>query len=117
LGLISDGRTTQKRARAAIEANTARFYERINLWPIPVCNGSYLDVDAILARSLPRVFWPQLHAASRKESRLSAEATRVKFRGSTDLAPTPAKKIEATEKEKWKLLAHSVLNWRKRPTL
>ena len=55
LRLIKDGRTTQNCARAGIEAYTARLNERISPWPIPVCNGSYLDVDAILARSLPKV--------------------------------------------------------------
>jgi hypothetical protein len=117
LRVVKDRQTTQNLARGAIEAHNARFDERIRPWPIPVCNGSYLDIDAILARSLPEVFRPQLHAGSRKESLVSAEATRVRFWRSTDLTPTPAKKIEAREKEKWKLLAHSVLNWRKRPAL
>ena len=29
--------------------------KRIGLWPIPVCNGRYLDVDAILACSVAEV--------------------------------------------------------------
>jgi len=117
LRVVKDRQTIQTRARAAIEAYNARSDQRINPWPIPVCNGLYLDVDAILERSLPKVFWPQLHPASRKKSLPSAETTRVRFWRSTDLTPTPAKKIEAMEKEKWNLLAHSVLIWRKRPAL
>lgn len=55
LKVVKDRQTTQNRARAAIQANDARRDERISPWPIPVCKGPYLDVDAILARSLPKV--------------------------------------------------------------
>ena len=73
LRLIKDPRTSQDRARAAIEAYNARSDERIMPWPIPVCNGSYLDVDAILAHSLPKLLSQRLHAVSRKESLLDGE--------------------------------------------
>ena len=55
LRLIKDNRTAQNRSRAVKEAYSARPDERFSPWPIPVCNGPYLDVDAILARSLPKV--------------------------------------------------------------
>ena len=57
LRVVKDRQTTQNLARAAIaiDAHHARFDERIRPWPIPVCNGRYLDVDEILARSLPNV--------------------------------------------------------------
>jgi len=55
LRVVKNRQTTQTRVRAAIEAYNARSDERVRPWPIPVCNGSYLDVDAILARSLPEV--------------------------------------------------------------
>jgi hypothetical protein len=58
LRVDKDRQTTQKRAPTAIEAHHARSNERISPGSIPVCKGSYLDVDAILARSLPKVSEP-----------------------------------------------------------
>jgi len=55
LRVVKDRQTAQDLARAAIEAYKARSDERIRGWPIPVCNGRYLDVDGILAHSLPEV--------------------------------------------------------------
>lgn len=52
--VVKDEPTTENRARAAIEAYTAKFAERISPAPIPVCKGRHLDVDGILARSLPK---------------------------------------------------------------
>jgi hypothetical protein len=66
LRVVKDRQTTQNLARAAIEAHNARFDERIRPWPIPVCNGRYLDVDEILARSLPNVVSEWFHALSVK---------------------------------------------------
>jgi hypothetical protein len=48
-------RTSQNRARAAIEAYAIRSVERVDPRPMPVSHGRHLDVDAVLARSLPRV--------------------------------------------------------------
>jgi hypothetical protein len=59
LRVVKDRQTMQDRARAAIEAYNARSDEHINPWPIPVCNGRYLDVDGILAQSLPEVLSEQ----------------------------------------------------------
>jgi hypothetical protein len=59
LRVVKDTQTTQERARAAIEAYNARADERISPWPIPVSNGRYLDVDRILAQSLPGVLSEQ----------------------------------------------------------
>lgn len=55
LRLIKDEQTTQNRARAAIEAYSSKFDERIGPEPVPVCKGRRLDVDAVLARSLAKV--------------------------------------------------------------
>ena len=55
LRVFKDRQITQNRARAAIEAYNARSDEPISPWPIPVCSGRYLDVDEVLARSLPKV--------------------------------------------------------------
>ena len=54
--LIKDEQTSQNRARAAIEAHSAKSDEqRIRLEPIPARKGKHLDVDSVLARSLARV--------------------------------------------------------------
>jgi hypothetical protein len=53
--VVKDRQPIQNLARAEIEAHNARPDERIKPWPIPVCTGRYLDVDEILARSLPNV--------------------------------------------------------------
>lgn len=55
LRVVKDRQTTQNRARAAVGDYDAKSHERIRRWPIPVCNGRYLDVDAVLARSLRKV--------------------------------------------------------------
>ena len=47
--------TTQDRARVAIEAYSVKSVERNDPRPMPVFHGRHLDVDAVLARSLPRV--------------------------------------------------------------
>ena len=52
---IKEERTTQDRARAAIEAYAVKSVERIDPRPIPISGGRHLDVDAVLARSLPKV--------------------------------------------------------------
>ena len=51
---IKDEQTTQNLARAAIEAYTSKFDERISAGLIQVSRGQRLDVDAVLARSLPK---------------------------------------------------------------
>lgn len=66
LRVVKDRQTKQDLARAAIEAYNARSDERISPWPIPVCNGRYLDVDGILAQSLPEVLTAQSHVVSGK---------------------------------------------------
>ncbi len=55
------------RARTTVEAQSAKFYDP-NSWPIAVCNGSYLDVDDILARSLPEVVGAQVTRVSERSS-------------------------------------------------
>ena len=55
LRVTKDEQTTQNRVRAAIEAYTSKFHERISPGLNPVSRGRRLDVDAILARSLPKV--------------------------------------------------------------
>jgi len=52
---IKEERTTQDRARAAIEAYAVKSVERIDPRPIPIPGRRHLDVDAVLARSLPKV--------------------------------------------------------------
>jgi hypothetical protein len=53
--VIKNRQTTQNRARAAIEAYTSKSDKRIGPGPKPVSRGRHLDVDAVLARSLPKV--------------------------------------------------------------
>jgi hypothetical protein len=53
--VIKDEQTTQNRVRAAIEAHISKFDERISAGLIQVSRGRRLDVDAVLARSLPKV--------------------------------------------------------------
>jgi hypothetical protein len=53
--VVYDGQTNQNRARAAIEAYTAKADERISPGPIPASHPRHLDVDAVLARSLAKV--------------------------------------------------------------
>jgi hypothetical protein len=53
--LVNDEQTTQNRARAAIEAYTAKSDQGISSGPIPVSHPRHLDVDAVLARSLAKV--------------------------------------------------------------
>jgi hypothetical protein len=52
---VEDGQTTQDRARAAIEAHSAKAGEPINSEPIAISKGRRLDVDAVLAGSLAKV--------------------------------------------------------------
>lgn len=53
--VVKDELTTQNRARAAIEAPTSKSDERIGSPPDRISQGRRLDVDAVLARSLPKV--------------------------------------------------------------
>lgn len=46
--------TIQHRARATIEAQTTKFVELNAAEPVPIRKGQHLDVDGILARSLPK---------------------------------------------------------------
>jgi hypothetical protein len=46
---------TQDRALVAIETDAGKPDERISPGSIPVRKGRYLDVDGVLARSLPQV--------------------------------------------------------------
>jgi hypothetical protein len=55
LRTVKDRQTTQDLARAAMAAYNAGPNDRIKPYPISVCKGRYLDVDKILARSLPKV--------------------------------------------------------------
>jgi hypothetical protein len=55
LRVVKDAQATKDRARAAIEAHTAISHERTSPALIPVRKGRHLDVDAVLARSLPEV--------------------------------------------------------------
>jgi hypothetical protein len=51
---VKDEQTTQDRARAAIQTYHAKPAEPISLGPIPFRKGRRLDVDEVLARSLPK---------------------------------------------------------------
>jgi len=51
---VKDERTTQDRARAAIQTYQAKPAVPISLGPIPLRKGRRLDVDEVLARSLPK---------------------------------------------------------------
>ena len=51
---VKDEQTTQDRARAAIQTYHAKPAERIDLGPLPLRKGRHLDVDEVLARSLPK---------------------------------------------------------------
>jgi hypothetical protein len=53
--VIKDRQTNQNRAQAAIETYSVKSVERIDPRPVPVSHGHHLDVDAVLARSLPKV--------------------------------------------------------------
>lgn len=55
LRVIKDEQTTQTPARVAIEAYTAKPDEPISPGSGRVSRGRRLDVDAVLARSLPKV--------------------------------------------------------------
>jgi hypothetical protein len=55
LRIIKDQQTNQNRARAAVEAYTSKSDERISPGLDRVSRGRRLDVDAVLARSLPKV--------------------------------------------------------------
>ena len=55
LVVTKDRQTPQNRARAAIEAHTSKSDERISPGLDRVSRGRRLDVDAVLARSLPKV--------------------------------------------------------------
>jgi hypothetical protein len=63
---INDRQATQQQVRVAIQAYNARSSVRVSPWPIPVCNGQYLDVDGILERSLPKVLGLPLHATQKR---------------------------------------------------
>ena len=53
--VIKDGDATQDRARAELKAYNAKPGERVSPRPIPISRARHLDVDAVLARSLPKV--------------------------------------------------------------
>jgi hypothetical protein len=53
--VIKDGYTNQNHVRSAIEAYESKSDERIGPGSDPVCQVRHLDVDAVLARSLPKV--------------------------------------------------------------
>jgi hypothetical protein len=55
--IIKDGYTNQNRVRKDIETYTSKSDERIGPGPgsDPVSQVRHLDVDAVLARSLPQV--------------------------------------------------------------
>lgn len=53
--ISKDGDTTQDRARAAIKAYNAKPGERVSPRPVPISRARPLDVDAVLARSLPKL--------------------------------------------------------------
>ena len=52
---VKDEQTTQDRARAAIRTYRAQPHERIGAISESVSPRRRLDVDAVLARSLPKV--------------------------------------------------------------
>jgi hypothetical protein len=51
---IKEEQTTRDRALAAIAAYSVKSDEPIDPRPRPVAHGRHLDVDAVLARSLPK---------------------------------------------------------------
>ena len=53
LKVIKDERSTQTREQAAIESNNARSDEQAKPGLILIRKGRHLDVDAVLARSIP----------------------------------------------------------------
>lgn len=53
--IIKDGDTTQDRMRAATKAYNAKPGERVSPRPVPISRARPLDVDAVLARSLPKL--------------------------------------------------------------
>jgi len=55
LRTVKDRQTSQDLARPAMAAHNARPNDRIKPCPISVSKGRYLDVDRILALSLPNV--------------------------------------------------------------
>ena len=55
LKVIKDEQATQPRAPEPIASYNARSDEGAGPRPIPVRKGLHLDVDAVLARSLPRL--------------------------------------------------------------
>jgi hypothetical protein len=55
LRVVNDEPTTQSRAQAAIESYNAKSNERAVSQPISIRKGRHLDVDEVLARSLPKV--------------------------------------------------------------
>jgi hypothetical protein len=52
--VVKDEQTNQDCAPAAIEAYRAEPDDKISLGMIPLRKGRHLDVDKILARSLPK---------------------------------------------------------------
>jgi hypothetical protein len=52
--VTKDEQTTQDGTRADLELCIAKLDERLSPGPIPVRKSGCLDVDGILARSLPR---------------------------------------------------------------
>lgn len=55
LRIIQDRHTTQERARAAVEAHASKSNERTTAGSAPFSRVRHLNVDAVLARSLPKV--------------------------------------------------------------
>jgi hypothetical protein len=59
--IVENKQTTQERARVAIAAYAAaRSDEQVSPGSIPLRKGRHLDVDEVLARSLPKALGPQL---------------------------------------------------------
>jgi hypothetical protein len=55
LKMVYDEPTNQTRAQAAIDSYNAKSNERAVLPPVSIRKGRHLDVDEVLARSLPKV--------------------------------------------------------------
>jgi hypothetical protein len=55
LRVINHERTNQTRAQAAIESYKLESNERAVSQPLAIRKGRHLDVDEVLARSLPKV--------------------------------------------------------------
>ena len=66
LKVVNDEQTTQTRAHAAIEAYNARSDEPVDSRLVVVSRGRRLDVDDVLARSLPSLTVKGVNAGKEK---------------------------------------------------